>query len=135
MSARKSQEEQLRERINKRGNTRAKLIGVDSQTEKDSANEEQNINQNVSQNINNVGNENVEPIHESTPKASTRKRKPRSKKDLEKEKFINKYQPRTFYVRPELLKKFDKYSGGLKGEKTRMINEALEEYLDTFEDE
>lgn len=116
------QEEQLRKRLNIR-KTKETLLGIDPTP-----------NQNKKQSQNVLQNEPSEPkqTEEFTKK---RRRRPRSKEELEKERFSNKYKPRTFYVRPDLLEKFDRYSGGIRGEKTRMINEALEEYLDTFEDE
>lgn len=124
MSTRKSQEELLRERIK----TRETLLGINPNTQQNL--EKQNKKQNVLQNEN-------EPLESKQTEKfpAKRRRRPRSKEELEKEKFHHKYKPRTFYVRPDLLEKFDRYSGGIRGEKTRMINEALKEYLDTFEDE
>lgn len=121
------QEEQLRKRLNIR-KTRDTLLGIESSTQQNLENQNKKQSANVSQNEN-------EHSEESQSAHKKWKRRPRSKEELEKEKFVNKYKPRTFYVRPDLLERFDRYSGGLRGEKTRMINEALKEYLDTFEDE
>lgn len=96
-------------------------------------NEEQNVKQNIEQNQ--MENTNVDQnSNQNTVFQPIKKRKPPSKKEAEKEKFINKYHPVTFYVRPDLLERFNKISGGIRGQKTKMINEALEEYLNTFEE-
>lgn len=139
MSPKKTQEEKLRERLQQRGVSKAhgQLIGI-TQEEDEPAEADQN--QNLLQNEKEDSNQSEKHLQneDETAKANPttrRRRKPRSKREVEKEKFTNKYQARTFYVLPSLLKRFDKLTGGIRGEKTRMINEALEEYLDTFEDD
>lgn len=59
-----------------------------------------------------------------------RRRKPR-----QKPKFEDLYTPHTFHIQNDLLERFLNMSGNIKGEKTRMINEAIREYLETFVDE
>jgi uncharacterized protein (DUF4415 family) len=138
VSAKKTQEEQLRERINKRtSSTHKALIGIEEDKEPSATIVSPDHSQKVLQNENNLVNQNinistVETDDNELP--TPIKRKPRSKKESEKEKFINKYTARTFYIDPDLLKRFNALSDGIKGEKTRMINEALREYLDTFEE-
>lgn len=62
----------------------------------------------------------------------TRKRRRKAKP---KPKFEDLHTPHTFHIRNDLLDRFLKMSGDVKGEKTRMINEAIKEYLETFIDE
>lgn len=52
--------------------------------------------------------------------------KPASKK----KKFEDTHTRQTFYIENELLKKLSKFAGREKGEKTRIINEALRSYMD-----
>lgn len=44
-------------------------------------------------------------------------------------KFEESHTRATFYIQNELLEQLNQFDGNEKGEKTRMINEALEAYL------
>jgi uncharacterized protein (DUF4415 family) len=44
-------------------------------------------------------------------------------------KFEDMYTRQTFYIENELLEQMNQLAGGEKGEKTRIINEALRAYL------
>ncbi len=52
------------------------------------------------------------------------------KKRTKKLKFEDRFVRHTSYIEKELLEKLNKAAGGEKGEKTRIINEALHGYLE-----
>lgn len=48
---------------------------------------------------------------------------------IKKQKFEERYKRDTFWIRNDLKEKLDSFCEGEKGEKTRVINEALESYF------
>ncbi len=52
------------------------------------------------------------------------------KKRTKKLRFEEKYIRHTSYIEKELLEKLNRLADGEKGEKTRIINEALRDYLE-----
>ncbi|MBM7554411.1 hypothetical protein [Thalassobacillus pellis] len=63
-------------------------------------------------------------FQDAEPKQEKSKATPKKKK-----KFDDKYKRATFYVENDLIKQLDKQAGKEKGEKTRLVNEALRQYL------
>lgn len=55
--------------------------------------------------------------------------KKEKQKAQKKKKFDEKYKRATFYVENDIIKQLDKQAGKEKGEKTRLVNEALRQYL------
>lgn len=53
-------------------------------------------------------------------------------KKVKKKKFEEKYTRQTYYIDNELLRELNRIAGNEKGEKTRIINEALARYLKQF---
>jgi Ribbon-helix-helix domain len=52
---------------------------------------------------------------------------PRKKKLFEEE-----YSRATFYIENDLLQQIKEHAGRTKGEKTRIVNEAIQEYLNKY---
>lgn len=50
-----------------------------------------------------------------------------------KKKFEEKFTRQTYYIENELLEKLNQEAGSEKGEKTRIINEALRNYFSSIE--
>lgn len=46
-----------------------------------------------------------------------------------KKKFEEKYKRATYYIENDIKEKLDKQAGNEKGEKTRIVNEALRNFL------
>ena len=119
--SKKNKEDDLRERLNQRG-AHAQLIGLSS--------------------VKTVEPRQIHSEEKTTPEKAPRasiKRKEKlieQREEKEKNKFSNKYKAVTFYLDKDLLKKFDKLTGNgkLRGEKTRAINEAVSEYLSSFDE-
>lgn len=66
-------------------------------------------------------NENVNVIERKEPETMPRREK--------KKKFEDLFKRDTFWVKNELKTQLDEFCRGEKGEKTRVINEALEQYF------
>lgn len=62
----------------------------------------------------------VETVNETKPQNASPRRR---------EKFTDRHTPQTFYIENELLEAFHLAAGNEKGEKTRIINDALRNYL------
>ncbi|UOR14158.1 hypothetical protein [Halobacillus amylolyticus] len=62
-------------------------------------------------------------FHQDDPK------KGKSNNNQKKKKFEDKYKRATFYIENDIIKLLDKQAGKEKGEKTRLVNEALRQYL------
>ncbi|WP_173918931.1 hypothetical protein [Halobacillus sp. Marseille-Q1614] len=58
------------------------------------------------------------------PKQEKKKAAPQKKK-----KFEDKYKRATFYIENDIIKQLDSQAGKEKGEKTRIVNEALRQFL------
>lgn len=98
-------------------------------------NEITNLHKNVGENKNDQANIDANDgtiIHENNDVVVIRKRR---RVRSQPTRFIDQHTPATFYIRNDLLKRFNDLVGDERGAKTRMINEAIEEYLATFVDE
>ena len=122
MSRFKNKEDDLRERLNQRG-AHAQLIGITKITSSQNESELETVTTEI-----------PNKKRKTIPKRHTLLIEQREEK--EKNKFANKYKPVTFYIDKNLLEKFDELTGNgqISGEKTRAINEAISEYLDSFTD-
>jgi hypothetical protein len=52
-------------------------------------------------------------------------------KRINKIKFEEKFTRKTYYIENELIEMLNEFAGNEKGEKTKIINEALRTYLET----
>jgi uncharacterized protein (DUF4415 family) len=52
-----------------------------------------------------------------------------NKKERKRKKFEDNFTRQTYYIQNDLLEKLNEVAGSEKGEKTRIINEALRKYL------
>jgi uncharacterized protein (DUF4415 family) len=49
-----------------------------------------------------------------------------------KKKFVERHTPQTFYIENEILTELRRLAGTEKGEKTRIVNEALKQYFQSL---
>ncbi len=103
MSAKKNSKNNLKNRIQTRSDVHKQLISGEDENTSTEEEEEINVNRNVNENVN-----------------VYKKRK---------DKFEDRYVRQTFYIEKNLLSKLNQVSEE-KGDKTRIINEALQKHLE-----
>lgn len=76
-----------------------------------------------------IDNPNVRPTLPHEEIIQTEQNRPVNYPKTKKKKWEDNYKRATFYVQNDTMDAIERYAGNEKGEKTRIINEALQDWL------